>query len=81
MFSYGLISTSLYLELVVAPDGEKDLSDPDPGRGAVSLAVSSPHSSLEPGNADLKIGFLILANGSREAKVFSGVNCHKSWLS
>ena len=54
----------------MAPNGEKDLSDPDPGRGAVSLAVSSPHSSLEPGNADLKIGFLILANGSREAKVF-----------
>merc|ERR1711936_129715 len=26
------------LELVVAPNGEKDLSDPDPGRGAVSLA-------------------------------------------
>merc|ERR1719180_584228 len=36
------------LELVVAPDREKDLSNPDPGCGAVGLAISTPHSSLEP---------------------------------
>merc|ERR1719186_828527 len=38
----------LVLELVVAPDGEKDLSNPDPSCSAVSLAIGTPHSSLEP---------------------------------
>ena len=44
----------LYLELVVAPDGEKDLSNPHPSCSAVSLAIGTPHSSLEPEQADLK---------------------------
>merc|ERR1719186_868413 len=38
----------LVLELVVAPDREKDLSNPDPSCGSVGLAISTPHSSLEP---------------------------------
>merc|ERR1719184_659237 len=38
----------LVLELVVAPHGEKDLSNPHPSCGAVSLAISTPHSGLEP---------------------------------
>jgi len=36
------------LELVVGPDGDEDLADPDPGSGAVSFAESSSHSSLKP---------------------------------
>merc|ERR1719234_941959 len=36
------------LELVVAPDREKDLSNPDPSCSTVGLAISTPHSSLEP---------------------------------
>merc|ERR1719209_2202291 len=39
---------NLVLELVMAPDGEKDLSNPDPSCGAVGLAIGTPHSSLEP---------------------------------
>merc|ERR1719239_2071885 len=38
----------LVLELVVAPDGQKDLSNPHPSCGAVGLAISTPHSGLEP---------------------------------
>merc|ERR1719186_2004982 len=38
----------LVLELVVAPDGEKDLSNPDPSCSAVGLAIGTPHSGLEP---------------------------------
>merc|ERR1719334_1103212 len=38
----------LGLELVMASDRDKDLSDPDPGRGSVSLPVGSSHSCLEP---------------------------------
>merc|ERR1719419_2041847 len=38
----------LGLELVMASDRDEDLSDPDPGRGAVSLPVGSSHSCLEP---------------------------------
>merc|ERR1712080_296319 len=36
------------LELVVAPHGQKDLSNPDPSCGAVGFAIGTPHSSLEP---------------------------------
>merc|ERR1719234_220605 len=36
------------LELVLAPDREKDLSNPDPSCGSVGLAISTPHSGLEP---------------------------------
>merc|ERR1719234_1326007 len=39
---------NLILELVVAPDREKDLSNPDPSCCSVGLAISTPHSSLEP---------------------------------
>ena len=38
----------VYLELVVAPDGQKDLSNPHPSCGAVGLAIGTPHSGLEP---------------------------------
>ena len=36
------------LELVVRPHTHEDLTNLDTGGGAVSLAESSPHSSLEP---------------------------------
>merc|ERR1719370_700899 len=39
---------NLVLELVVAPDGEKDLSNPHPSCSAMGLAIGTPHSSLEP---------------------------------
>merc|ERR1719320_738271 len=39
---------NLSLELVVAPHGEKDLSDPHSSCGSMSFAVGSPHSGLEP---------------------------------
>ena len=71
----------LYLELVVAPDGEKDLSNPHPSCSAVGLAIGTPHSSLEPEQADLN-SVLLNFRGSDEKLLFlSGVNCHKSWLS
>merc|ERR1719318_1643334 len=39
---------NLGLELVVAPHGEKDLSNPHTSCGSMSFAVGSPHSGLEP---------------------------------
>ena len=35
-------------ELVVSPDGDEDLSNLDPGGGAVGLAEGASHSGLEP---------------------------------
>merc|ERR1712203_1181599 len=39
---------NLVLELIVAPHGQKDLSNPHPSCGAVGLAIGAPHSGLEP---------------------------------
>merc|ERR1719370_2695459 len=39
---------NLVLELVVAPHGQKDLSNPHPSCGPVGFAIGTPHSSLEP---------------------------------
>merc|ERR1719209_1060543 len=39
---------NLVLELVVAPHGQKDLSNPHPSCGAVGLAISAPHAGLQP---------------------------------
>ena len=43
-----------HLELVIRPHAYQDLPDLDTGSGAVSLAKSSSHSSLEPD----KMGFV-----------------------
>ena len=37
-----------HLELVITPNTHEDLTNLDTGSGAVSLAESSSHSSLEP---------------------------------
>ena len=39
---------STHLELVVGPDRDENLSNLDPGGGAMSLAEGASHSSLEP---------------------------------
>merc|ERR1719318_221865 len=39
---------NLVLELVVAPHGQKNLSNPHPSCGTMGLAIGTPHSSLEP---------------------------------
>ena len=39
---------STHLELVVGPDRDENLSNLDPGSGAMSLAEGASHSSLEP---------------------------------
>ena len=39
---------SVYLELVLAPDGQKNLPDPHPSCSAVGLAIGAPHSGLQP---------------------------------
>merc|ERR1719234_884677 len=36
------------LVFVAAPDREKDLSNPNPSCGSMGLAISTPHSGLEP---------------------------------
>ena len=36
------------LVLVVGPDGDERLPDPDPGDGALGLAEGATHASLEP---------------------------------
>ena len=43
-----IFSYFTHLELVVSPNTHEDLTNLDTGSGAVSLAESSPHSSLEP---------------------------------
>ena len=45
----------VYLELVVAPDGQKDLSNPHPSCGAVGLAIGAPHSGLEPEEENFRL--------------------------
>ena len=73
----------VYLELVVAPDGEKDLSNPDPSCGAMGLAIGTPHSSLEPEQANFDtLHFVEVVNIVQKIyQQISGVNCYKSWLS
>ena len=43
-----IFSHFTHLELVVTPNTHEDLTNLDTGSGAVSLAESSSHSSLEP---------------------------------
>ena len=43
-----IFSHFTHLELVVTPNTHEDRTDLDTGSGAVSLAESSSHSSLEP---------------------------------
>ena len=57
-FSSSFVSFNIYLEtyleLVVGPHGQKNLSNPHPSCGAVGFAIGTPHSGLEPGEeADL----------------------------
>ena len=56
----------VYLELVVAPDREKDLSNPNPSCGAMGLAISTPHSSLEPEHVGLEIVLLDFGHKSKD---------------
>ena len=71
----------VYLKLVVAPDGQKDLSNPHPSCGAVGLAIGAPHSSLEPEEEDFRFESFLEIYKYNQILFSSGVNCHKSWLS
>ena len=56
---------STHLELVVGPDRDENLSDLDPGGGAVGLAEGASHSGLEPISSGTRQHFVDTQNVER----------------
>ena len=76
-----------HLELVIRPHADQDLPDLDTGSGAVSLAKSSSHSSLEPDKWVLLSRYqnfrryFLLIFSVRCGNLFFTVSQKQNWLS
>ena len=81
------LATLTHLELVIRPHADQDLPDLDTGSGAVSLAKSSSHSSLEPDKMSFvnKISYILKIFlwifSVRCGNVFFTVSQKQNWLS